>query len=216
MSQKWPIFIWAGGQCDWLKQSNSGVLGTTRPVILWLDLHLHYKELISEFGPQPQDGSEVEVCSGLQQQHEQEHGGAQLPPEEGLRHQVLRHWTNDQGFVIEPKLRFPGKLLLIFIQSSFKSQQIPGESERKPNTYPFGTTYDHIFADLTSKDKELYTKNGMLHIMERNRRIKVHTTHSGTHWKLWYTQHTYSLIDAFLHVQVHTASFIARWKREQL
>ena len=53
------------------------------------------------------------------------------------------------------------------------SLQIPGESERKPNTYPFGTTYDHIFADLTSKDKELYTKNGMLHIMERNRRIKV-------------------------------------------
>jgi len=50
--------------------------------------------------------------------------------------------------------------------------KIPGESERKPNTYPFGTTYDHIFADLTAKDKELYTKNGMLHIMERNRRIK--------------------------------------------
>merc|ERR1712181_86437 len=52
--------------------------------------------------------------------------------------------------------------------------KIPGESERKPNAYPFGTTYDHIFADLTSKDKELYTKNGMLHIMERNRRIKVY------------------------------------------
>lgn len=51
--------------------------------------------------------------------------------------------------------------------------KIPGESERKPNTYPFGTTYDSIFADLTQKDKELYTKNGMLHIMERNRRIKA-------------------------------------------
>ena len=75
------------------------------------------------------------------------------------------------------KVVFSRKLLLSFTQSSFKSQQIPGESERKPNTYPFGTTYDHIFADLTSKDKELYTKNGMLHIMERNRRIKVHTTH---------------------------------------
>jgi len=51
--------------------------------------------------------------------------------------------------------------------------KIPGESERKPNTYPFGTTYDHIYADLKSKDETLYTKNGMLHIMERNRRIKV-------------------------------------------
>ena len=51
--------------------------------------------------------------------------------------------------------------------------KIPGESERKPNTYPFGTTYDSIYADLKSKDETLYTKNGMLHIMERNRRIKV-------------------------------------------
>jgi len=51
--------------------------------------------------------------------------------------------------------------------------KIPGESERKPNTYPFGTTYDSIYADLKSKDETLYTKNGMLHIMERNRRIKT-------------------------------------------
>ena len=65
---------------------------------------------------------------------------------------------------------------------SFKCQQIPGESERKPNTYPFGTTYDHIFADLTAKDKELYTKNGMLHIMERNRRIKVHQEFNSVQW----------------------------------
>ena len=54
--------------------------------------------------------------------------------------------------------------------------KIPGESERKPNTYPFGTTYDSIYADLKSKDETLYTKNGMLHIMERNRRIKVSNT----------------------------------------
>ena len=51
--------------------------------------------------------------------------------------------------------------------------KIPGKSEREPNTYPFGTTYDFIFEDLKTKDQELYTKNGMLHIMERNRRIKV-------------------------------------------
>ena len=51
--------------------------------------------------------------------------------------------------------------------------KIPGKSEREPNTYPFGTTYDFIYDDLKNKDLELYTKNGMLHIMERNRRIKV-------------------------------------------
>ncbi|XP_023329261.1 RNA polymerase II subunit A C-terminal domain phosphatase SSU72 [Eurytemora carolleeae] len=50
--------------------------------------------------------------------------------------------------------------------------KIPGSSAKEPNQYPFGTSYDEIYADLTSKDKALYTKNGMLHIMERNRRIK--------------------------------------------
>lgn len=50
--------------------------------------------------------------------------------------------------------------------------KIPGKSEKEPNAYPFGTSYDDIYADLKSKDKALYTKNGMLHIMERNRRIK--------------------------------------------
>jgi len=50
--------------------------------------------------------------------------------------------------------------------------KIPGRSEKEPNQYPFGTSYDDIYSDLKSKDKALYTKNGMLHIMERNRRIK--------------------------------------------
>eukprot|EP00088_Acartia_fossae_P034087 TRINITY_DN3496_c0_g1_i4.p1 TRINITY_DN3496_c0_g1~~TRINITY_DN3496_c0_g1_i4.p1 ORF type:complete len:194 (-),score=27.73 TRINITY_DN3496_c0_g1_i4:182-763(-) len=50
--------------------------------------------------------------------------------------------------------------------------KIPGKSEKEPNQYPFGTSYDEIYQDLKTKDKGLYTKNGMLHIMERNRRIK--------------------------------------------
>jgi Ssu72-like protein len=50
---------------------------------------------------------------------------------------------------------------------------IPGKSEKEPNMYPFGTSYDEIYEDLKKKDETLYTKNGMLHIMERNRRIKV-------------------------------------------
>ena len=36
----------------------------------------------------------------------------------------------------------------------------------------FGTTYDEIYKDLVQKDKRMYTENGMLHILDRNRRIK--------------------------------------------
>ena len=35
-----------------------------------------------------------------------------------------------------------------------------------------GTSYEHIYKDLVAKDRALYTDMGMLHILERNRRIK--------------------------------------------
>jgi len=50
--------------------------------------------------------------------------------------------------------------------------KIPGVNARQPNIYPFGTTYEEIYADLTQKDERLYTENGLLHMLDRNRRIK--------------------------------------------
>ncbi|CAH0557357.1 unnamed protein product [Brassicogethes aeneus] len=50
--------------------------------------------------------------------------------------------------------------------------KLPGEAADKPNVYEFGTTYDEIFKDLQNKNKTLYTENGILHILERNKRIK--------------------------------------------
>jgi len=51
--------------------------------------------------------------------------------------------------------------------------KIPGPTPYQPNVYPFGdTTYEEIYNDLIQKDKKLYTENGMLHILDRNMRIK--------------------------------------------
>jgi RNA polymerase II subunit A C-terminal domain phosphatase SSU72 len=36
-----------------------------------------------------------------------------------------------------------------------------------------GTTYESILSDLQTKDRRLYTENGMINMLERNRRIKA-------------------------------------------
>lgn len=50
--------------------------------------------------------------------------------------------------------------------------KLPGRRPDLPVVYDFATTYRQMYDDLLRKDRERYTRNGILHILGRNERIK--------------------------------------------
>lgn len=50
--------------------------------------------------------------------------------------------------------------------------KLPGPTIDAPNIYSFDTSYAEQFRDLKRKDQSFYTQNGLLNMLDRNKRIK--------------------------------------------
>lgn len=83
-----------------------------------------------------------------------------------------RRFPQARTHIMRPSRYYSTLVLQVASFGVGNNVKLPGPSQKQPNVYKFGTPYQDIYNDLLKQNRDLYVKNGLLPMLERNMSVK--------------------------------------------
>jgi len=123
--------------------------------------------------PLPTGAPTAEAAPDVQQKHDEESRGQNGGTGKDFPLKFCTVCASNQNRSMEAHLVLSLSQYPVISFGTGSAVRLPGPSIDKPNIYSFNsTTYDEMYNSLKEKDPRLYHANGLLGMLDRNRRIK--------------------------------------------